>query len=963
MALGLKLGIDLGSTLGMSGLPLLLAKSPKYPKVPPELTTEIGWLSLAIVLFVLYWVWTRAESVRRSVLALEDPRTYAVLRVGFALMTIQCFWNLRPYWRMLWSDEGIFSLEEARQRFARTALQGWTPDEGFFDYLAVLRFFWAKHSVFHFWDSPTFVEWYLYAFFAVLLLYAFGVFSRTTGVIAFLMMSGIYNRNSLYLEGTDTVYRVFWFLLIFCKTGHAWSFDNWWRCRRLRRRGLLAEDGSRGPPVDASGTALQPVYRLVPAWPRYLMMAQLIALYTTTGTVKTGSVWARGDALYYALNMDHFYRFEIWTQIISSMTATTVFRVMTWVTHWWEMCFVVVGLGLIFKFRLDHQDEPWYREQLANPWTRWSGRIALILAYVAVYLLVTKAIPYCIPESEGGREAVRAARVAAKVHNFRLVFGGFMPVVIAAYFAVGRWPLRIIKPGARLSVIPIPAWSINQRWLRDWFTGRRVWLTLGLFFHGTLILFMNIGMFPFIMLMTYAAWFTGDEYARVGQRLLAWLRRRPRLAGRPRLSSPALDAWFAPAQAPEDVPARGRSIPNLVVLALGLLAVGVLFMRVYDKVPDSAALRRAADLTLMGVAALWIGFVVARRRDSESGLVKGLGIALALLSMALLIARVYAAAEVFDKQDLVELWALVTLGTGLIFVVVRWRRRRRAPGELGGGPAPAYTAFGRTLALLMVLWHGGSVLMTLFPSYSVFSSWRGSARSFFSGWPQGTATSQSWKMFAPNPPRSNTFMKTVIVDDEGWRWDLQNNSFELRPNPWIWNDRMRKMQRRMVGKGKWYLKYWAAYQCREWYLRTGGKSRAVRVEIIKLNTKIPSPDQVTRQGWYDPRKLKVNTSVVQTHKCPNVGDIPMFMKERYGFPVTEEDREQAEKAAEREARGFKNRRRTWENRRNFFGKNSRARPKRSTTSTRSSEAAAEARERRAAARTRAGAAVAVDDES
>jgi hypothetical protein len=35
-------------------------------------------------------------------------------------------------------------------------------------------------------------------------------------------------------------------------------------------------------------------------------MLQLAALYCSTGSVKTGSIWAAGDALYYALNMDHF---------------------------------------------------------------------------------------------------------------------------------------------------------------------------------------------------------------------------------------------------------------------------------------------------------------------------------------------------------------------------------------------------------------------------------------------------------------------------------------------------------------------------------------------------------------------------------------------------------------------------------------------------------------------------------
>ena len=66
------------------------------------------------------------------------------------------------------------------------------------------------------------------------------------------------------------------------------------------------------------------------------MVIQYGYLYVTTGWVKSGGVWARGDALYYAMNMDHFYRFEGITQWFSAYLGTNVFRVMTYVTHYWE---------------------------------------------------------------------------------------------------------------------------------------------------------------------------------------------------------------------------------------------------------------------------------------------------------------------------------------------------------------------------------------------------------------------------------------------------------------------------------------------------------------------------------------------------------------------------------------------------------------------------------------------------
>ncbi|MEZ4427365.1 MAG: hypothetical protein R3A51_06655 [Nannocystaceae bacterium] len=414
----------------------------------------------------------------------------------------------------------------------------------------------------------------------------------------------------------------------------------------------------------------------------------------------------------------------------------------------------------------------------------------------------------------------------------------------------------MIKPGKRLTLagrtLSLPTWTIDQEWMRGWLLGRRLWLTLGLLFHGTLILFMNIGMFPFIMLMTYAAWFRGDEYVKAFRGCAAWLRRR----GLGRLAPPRVDAWLAPAARPEHVAKRGRKIPDLAVLLLGALAVGVLYLRI-----DGA------------------------RKDIE---------------------------------DYVYAWIGLCLLVGLACLSLRARKRRPSEDELGGGPGLAYSPLGRTVALLFVLWHGGSVLSILLPGYPVFAKWRSPMRGFFTGWNAGTDTSQSWRMFAPNPPRSNTFMKTIVVEYDGSRWDLQNNSYALRPDPWIWNDRMRKMQRRMVGKGKWYLKHWAAFHCREWYLQTGRK--AYKIDVKRLSTRIPTPEQVTSRGWYKPRNLKPRVNDVQSHRCPDGGELPLFMKERYGLPITDEDRERAAREDDRELRRYKSRRETWERRRTWFGK-------------------------------------------
>ncbi|MCA9657813.1 MAG: hypothetical protein KC486_05675, partial [Myxococcales bacterium] len=563
-----------------------------------------------------------------------------------------------------------------------------------------------------------------------------------------------------------------------------------------------------------------------------------------------GSVWAQGDALYYALNMDHFYRFEVYTQQISATFSTTIFKWMTYVTHWWEMCFAAAALGMILKFGLEHRDEDWYRDMERRRWRVWLGRLALVGAYVLLYRITVEAYPYCIDIGKSPDQAKVAARVAAGLGAIHVVYLVYIPLAIAAWFGLRRWPIRLWRE-RKVGRVTIPSVRLDQAWIHRWFLGRRTWLGLGFCFHGILILFMNIGMFPFIMLMTYAAWVRGEEFAAAGRWLLRQLRKVGALAW---MAPPRADPLMDAAQPESTVPLRGSRLPDAFVLLSGAIGVGLVAYR--------------------------------------------------------------ASAESLDKElleDYVYYWIGATF---MVAAVFRFVGRRGASIELWrGGPALAYGTLGRTLALAAVLWHSGSVAMTLFPSYPVFK-WRGQARAIFTKYTSRTQTSQSWRMFAPNPPRANSFMKTVVVEPDGDRWDLRNNSYTYRPFPWIWNDRMRKMHRRMIGKGKWYLKYWTAYHCREWLLERG--VYPTKIDVYKIVTRIPSPEQVAKRGWYKPRELPAKETLVETHRCPAEG-LPLYMKERYGLAITEEDLKREEDEAERQERSYENRRKAWDRRRDFGG--------------------------------------------
>jgi hypothetical protein len=330
----------------------------------------------------------------------------------------------------------------------------------------------------------------------------------------------------------------------------------------------------------------------------------------------------------------------------------------------------------------------------------------------------------------------------------------------------------------------------------------------------------------------------------------------------------AFGAPVPPAQPATEVIPRGRRFPDLLVLLLGIVGAYLVYAK-------------ATKETWIGTATYW--------------------------------------------------WLGTIVLTGVLLRFLRPRAKDVAQSRMEG-PALAYTPIGRAVALFAFCWHTTAVGLLLFPQYQIFNGWRAPAKALFGTWLSGTGTSQSWEMFAPNPPRSNQFMKSVVVQHDGERWNLANNAYDYRPNPWIINDRMRKMQRRMIGKGKWYLRYWVSYHCREWALRTGEMPK--EIEVWSITTRIPSPEAVN--VWqpkklkgrkdpsgaitgqpYDPRKLNVKETHVQTHQCGKDARFPLYMLERYGLPITDEDIELERAETERKARQFANRRDTWEKRSDF----------------------------------------------
>ena len=152
------------------------------------------------------------------------------------------------------------------------------------------------------------------------------------------------------------------------------------------------------------------------------------------------------------------------------------------------------------------------------------------------------------------------------------------------------------------------------------------------------------------------------------------------------------------------------------------------------------------------------------------------------------------------------------------------------------------------------------------------------ARQYF----KATGNGQGWGMFAPNPFRSNVFMRVYVEDKDGEIWDLGHDIYGRRTYPYLFYDRMGKLNRRIYG-AKHYLSPYAAWVCREWERSHGGEP-AKEVRFVKLWTKIPDPDKVRR--GFDPMKLHLHEADSDSYRCESIvhGQLPNELRERYGLP-------------------------------------------------------------------------------
>lgn len=118
-----------------------------------------------------------------------------------------------------------------------------------------------------------------------------GFFTRTSAVIAFLTLGSFHDLNFMILNSGDMALRAILFLLLFSRSGDAFSLD-----RLLARRAGRA----RSTP------------RFQAPWAQRMIQLQISYLYFTTAWCKLdGATWADGTAVYYSSRLWEFERFRV----------------------------------------------------------------------------------------------------------------------------------------------------------------------------------------------------------------------------------------------------------------------------------------------------------------------------------------------------------------------------------------------------------------------------------------------------------------------------------------------------------------------------------------------------------------------------------------------------------------------------------------------------------------------------
>lgn len=198
----------------------------------------------------------------------------------------------------------------------------------------------------------------------------------------------------------------------------------------------------------------------------------------------------------------------------------------------------------------------------------------------------------------------------------------------------------------------------------------------------------------------------------------------------------------------------------------------------------------------------------------------------------------------------------------------------------------AYKPLAGVLVSLFILYHLLALLQHTTPSggFGAVVSKKIAETLKVGAYMRATSNIQSWSMFAPNPHRSNMFLQVFVELQNGDVHDLQHDMYGRREYPYVFYDRMGKINRRLLEQDR-YQRHYAAWVCRDWAMRHGGEM-PVRVKYVKMWTKVPHPAKVIPTMGFDPMELKLTKEHLPSVECASTvhAQLPDEIRQRHGLP-------------------------------------------------------------------------------
>ena len=198
----------------------------------------------------------------------------------------------------------------------------------------------------------------------------------------------------------------------------------------------------------------------------------------------------------------------------------------------------------------------------------------------------------------------------------------------------------------------------------------------------------------------------------------------------------------------------------------------------------------------------------------------------------------------------------------------------------------AYKPLAATLVSLFILYHVVALLQHTTPSggFAVNVSKQLAETLHVGSYMRATSNIQSWSMFAPNPHRSNMFLQVFVELQNGEILDLQHDMYGRRDYPYMFYDRMGKINRRLIEQDR-YQRHYAAWVCRDWAMNHAGEM-PVRVKYVKMWTKVPHPAKVIPTMGFDPMQLKLTKEHLPSVECATTvhAQLPDEVRLRHGLP-------------------------------------------------------------------------------